>query len=151
MIVKHAKLADLYMADETAWLDAMADFIARGEYSQLDYEHLREFLTDMANRDRKEMKSRLIVLIAHVLKWVHQPGRRSKSWALTILEQQDELSDDLSQASLRNHAMSVLSEAYQKALRRATRETGLKAQRFPSTCPYTLDELLTFDVSDNDK
>ena len=43
-------LTDLYTRDETAWLDTMADLIARGDVSELDFENLREYLTDMAIR-----------------------------------------------------------------------------------------------------
>jgi hypothetical protein len=149
MIVKHTNLADLYEADETAWLDAMAELIARGEFSQLDYEHLREYVTDMANRDRKEVRSRLIVLIAHILKWEHQRSRRSKSWGRTIREQQRELEPDVSRGVLRRHALEVLAEAYQKALGDASYDMGVPEKRFPTECPYTLDQLLEFDVSEN--
>ena len=82
MIVKPTeKLADLYEADETAWLDAMAESIRKGRLDDLDYAHLAEYLEDMAKRDRREVKSRLTVLAAHVLKWQHQPKKRSRSLA----------------------------------------------------------------------
>ena len=40
-------LSALYLEDETAWLDAMAELIAEGRRDELDYEHLREYLHDM--------------------------------------------------------------------------------------------------------
>src|SRR5262249_46997251 len=80
-------LSELYDLDETAWLEAMADLIQQGRCADLDYPHLQEYLTDMARRDRREVKSRLVVLIAHVLKWVHQPDQRSRSWRTTFVEQ----------------------------------------------------------------
>lgn len=64
-------LADLYESDETAWLEAMVELIHQGRISDLDYPHLQEYLADMARRDRREVKSRLTVLIAHVLTWAH--------------------------------------------------------------------------------
>ena len=66
MIAKRTKLADLYEADETAWLDAMAELIRRGDYSELDYEHLQEYLSDMSLRERRAVESRLEVLIQRV-------------------------------------------------------------------------------------
>jgi hypothetical protein len=63
-------LADLYESDETAWLEAMAELAAQRRAAEMDYEHLAEFLTDMARRDRREVRSRLVVLITHLLKWV---------------------------------------------------------------------------------
>ena len=95
MIKASANLADLYEADETAWLDAMVELIRQGAHSELDYAHLEEYLSDMATRERREVKSRLIVLITHILKWVHQSNHRSKSWGRTIIEQRQEISDEI--------------------------------------------------------
>ena len=86
-------LAQLYEADETAWLEAMADLIQQGRWGDLDYPHLEEYLSDMARRDRREVESRLTTLLAHVLKWVHQPDHRSRSWRGTIVEQRQELEE----------------------------------------------------------
>jgi hypothetical protein len=147
MIKATTNLADLYEADETAWLEAMVELLRQGAYGDLDYAHLAEYLSDMANRDRREVKSRLIVLIAHVLKWVHQPQRRAKSWSRTIVVQSQELSDAMGQGILRDHAEAVLADAYQKAVKRAATETELPVERFPAQCPYTLDQLLSFDVT----
>src|SRR5260370_747590 len=88
-------LADLYLADETAWLAAMADVLRAGNFSDMDYPHLMEFMEDMASRDRREVKSRLKILIAHVLKWIHQKEMRTPSWRATVNVQRDDLEDDL--------------------------------------------------------
>src|SRR5687767_8294405 len=84
-------LADLYMVDETAWLDAMAELIRASRIEELDYEHLAEYLEDMARRDRREVKSRLAILMAHVLKWIYQKEKQSPSWRGTITRQRQEL------------------------------------------------------------
>jgi hypothetical protein len=138
-------LADLYEADETAWLDATADLIRRGAYRELDYAHLEEYLSDMARRDRREVESRLVVLIAHVLKWLHQPDQRSRSWQGTVVGQRQELARLVARGVLRNHAEAVLPEMYAEAVERAVAETGLPAQTFPAECPYSLEQLLSFD------
>lgn len=139
------RLADLYEADETAWLDAMATLIRDGRRDDLDFDHLREYLDDMAGRDRREVQNRLIVLIAHLLKWTHQPGRRSKSWRRTVLVQRLRLARLLKSGTLRNHAEFVLAEVYADGVRLATEETGLPPENFPSSCPYTLDQIEGYD------
>lgn len=136
-------LSQLYEVDETAWLEAMADLIQRGQWSDLDYSHLQEYLSDMARRDRREIESRLTTLIMHILKWVHQPDHRSRSWRGTIVEQRQELSSLLASGVLRNHAEVILSVAYTKAVERAAVETGLAADSFAGECPYTLEQLLS--------
>ena len=135
------KLSDLYESDETAWLEQMAALAAAGELAALDLDHLSEYLSDMARRDKREVLRRLAVLMAHLLKWQHQPDRRSRSWELTIREQQEELHDLLESGSLRNHAELELAKAYQKALRRAVVDTELSEEVFPAECPFSLDQL----------
>ncbi len=136
-------LTSLYNEDETAWLDAMSELIRQGRLDQLDYAHLEEYLADMARRDRREVESRLTVLIAHLLKWTHQPRKRTRSWRGTIVAQQQELADDVQGGVLRNHAKAVLPKSYAKAVKRAAAETGLSTKTFPVACPYTLDQLLS--------
>lgn len=135
-------LAKLYEKDETAWLDRMAALAERHEAGEMDFDNLAEFLTSMANRDRKEVKSRLTILLVHLLKWDFQPEKQSKSWKSTIRHQKYELSDDLESGTLYNHAEEVLSEAYGRAVERAVGETGLDEGAFPPACPWTLDQII---------
>jgi hypothetical protein len=146
MIQSAPPLARLYEADETAWLEAMAELIAEGKHEDLDYAHLQEFLTDMAKRDRREVKSRLTLLIAHLLKWTHQKKKRTGSWGATISLQRDELADLLESRSLRNHAEEVLAQAYKRAVRAAAIETDLAVGTFAKKCPWTVEMLLTEKV-----
>ena len=143
-------LAALYEADETAWLEATAELLRHGRLDQLETNTLAEYLTDMARRDRREVESRLIVLIAHALKWDRQPDQRSRSWRATIVEQRQELEGLVGRGVLRNHAEAVLAECHRKAVERAVAETGLLPGEFPAVCPYTLDQLMSADLLGDD-
>jgi len=143
------RLADLYQTDETAWLEAMAGLAAQRRGSELDYEHLAEFLTDMAKRDRREVESRLAVLIAHLLKWQFQPEKRSRSWRLTVEQQRQELRRLLTSGTLRNHAEAMLAEVYADGLKQAVIETGLPESAFPAECPYSLAQVEQESVADD--
>lgn len=138
-------LRDLYERDETAWLDAMAELIREGRHQELDHEHLQEYLSDLARRDRREVLSRLAVLAAHRLKWTHQPSERTRSWRSTIETQRQELEDLLQSAVLRAYAAESLSTAYTRGIRQAVRETDLPESTFPEQSPFTLDDLLSED------
>ena len=140
------QIAALYETDETAWLDAMAELVREGHFSALDYPHLGEYLTDMARRDRREVESRLALLIAHLLKWTHQPDRRSGSWRATVEIQRQELARLFQSGTLRNHAVLAMADAYADGVRQAAAETGLPIGRFPEHCPYTLEQLEGFDL-----
>src|SRR5437879_1404802 len=108
MIQTVEALTALYEADEIAWLETMAELIADGRHDELDYAHLQELLTDMAKRERRELKSRLVKLIAHLLKWTHQKKKRTGSWHATILHQSGEVADIMESRTLRKHAEDVL-------------------------------------------
>ena len=140
-------LATLFTDDETAWLEAMADLIRLRDLAALDLENLAEYLADMARRDRREVKSRLVVLLTHLLKWEFQPEKRSRSWRTTILSQRQELADLASRGVLRTHAETVLPAAYENAVELAAAETGVPAATFPKDCSLTLEQLLVIDVS----
>jgi hypothetical protein len=140
-------LAALFTEDETAWLEAMADLIRLRDLAALDLENLAEYLADMARRDRREVKSRLVVLLTHLLKWDFQPEKRSRSWRTTILSQRQELADLASRGVLRTHAETVLPAAYENAVELAASETGVPAATFPKDCPLTVEQLLAIDVS----
>ncbi len=139
-------LAALYEADETAWLELTAGLVRAGRFDHVDAATLAEYLDDMAKRDRREVESRLVVLLAHLLKWEHQPDRRTGSWLATILEQQRELRRALESGTLRNHAAATLSEAYTNARKQAAAETGLPRGAFPEASAWDLDAALADPV-----
>lgn len=99
----------------------------------------------MGASERKELISRLEVLLAHLLKWQFQPRRRSRSWELTIQEQRSRLSDLLDEnPSLGNpeHLLASLAKSYKYAVIAAQRETRMARDTFPIECPYTLENIL---------
>lgn len=140
-------LSTLYEQDETAWLDIMSELAAQGRLSELDCGHLSEYLADMARRDRREVFSRLVVLMTHLLKWQHQPENRSGSWRGTIRTQRRELRQLLESGTLTNHASSNFAEAYADARRQAADETELPVDVFPKECPWSLVELLSDELA----
>src|SRR5207247_9818991 len=100
------------------------------------------YLADMAKRDKREVFSRLVVLLCHLLKWAHQPERRSGSGRGTIREQRRELRQLLTSGTLRNHAETVLTDAYAEARRQAADETEVSVDVFPAEDARGIDELL---------
>jgi len=136
------ELSVLFEQDEAAWLEAMSALAAAGRYAEMDYRHLSEYLTDMARRDRREVFSRLVVLLSYLLKWQFQPEHRSGSWRGTIREQRRELTQLLESGTLRRHAETVLADAYAEARRQAADESEMSLDAFPSESTRSLDEWL---------
>ena len=144
-MIQTESLTDLYERDETAWLEIMADLVAKKRFAEMDYRHLSEYLSDMAIRDRREVKSRLVQLLLHLLKWEHQPENRASSWENSVFEQRLELQGLLESGTLRNHALEILDAVYALARKEAAKQTKLKIGKFPKECPWSLDELLADD------
>lgn len=138
-------LSLIYEQDETAWLDAMANLAAQGRYAEMDHSNLSEYLADMANRDRREVSSRLVILMTHLLKCEHQPDHRSGSWQGTILEQRRELRKLFESGTLYNYANSILTHSYADARKQAAAETTLPISTFPTECRWEMESLLADD------
>ena len=133
----------LYERDFCLWLERQAAVLREGRLDGLDVANLLEEIEDMGRSDRKAIKSNLVVVLLHLLKQEFQPKRRSRSWLDSILEHRQRLRDDLAESpSLRSHLDAVFPDAYADARARAIVQTGLSAQSFPQTSPYTLAQTL---------
>ena len=83
------------------------------------------------------------VLLLHLLKWRHQPGKRGASWEASILNQRDAIADHLDDnPSLKPLLPQALVSAYRAARRDAIAETGLTGSTFPDMCPWTVEQAL---------
>lgn len=132
-----------YERDYYAWLSTNAELLRHGKLSDIDAENIAEELETMGRREKRELISRLTVLLVHLLKWQFQPSRRSKSWQNTILLQRSDVDDLLDESpSLQGELDNILSRAYTRAKLIAEDETGLDRTVFPETCPYSVDSVL---------
>jgi len=144
--VEALALDKLYEQDETAWLDTMAELIRLGRLKALDYPSLAEYLKDMAARDRREARSRLVGFLMHLLKWEYRPDKRTPSWRTTVLNQRQELVVLAGRGVLRVHAAEILNDAYNDAAELAASETKKRRDAFPVECPYSFDQLLVIEL-----
>jgi hypothetical protein len=136
----------LYEADEHEWIAAQVAALTHGQFDRLDRANLIEYLTETTIRDRRELKSRLIVLLHHILKVELQPEQLTRSLIGTILGQQSEVRSIIEGIpGLGRQADAIAASAWPDAVRRAARETGLPASRFPATLPWTVVQALAFD------
>jgi Domain of unknown function DUF29 len=135
-----------YEEDFYAWTVEQSRLLRAGELSEIDVANIAEEIEGIGRSDRRELRSRLVVLVTHLLKWRYQPGARSKSWSATIDEQRLQIEEVLAESpSLRPKAATMFSDAYAIARARAIAETGLAEEAFPELCPFTLDEVLSRD------
>ncbi|CAM6055304.1 unnamed protein product [Sphagnum tenellum] len=139
----------LYETDEYQWLLDQIKHLREEKYESLDRGNLLQYLEEMAGRDRRELGSRFVVLIQHMLKFRVQPERATLSWVNTVLTQQGEIESMFEEApALKSHAPRLFANAYTRAVKQAARETKIHRDKFPATCPWTIDECLGFDPPD---
>ncbi len=132
-----------YDKDYYFWFTEQAGLLRRGLWQQVDVEHLAEELEDMGKREKRALRSRVVVLLAHLLKYTYQPQQRSPSWNGTIREQRKQLSELLDDSpSLKPRLLEELQDGYISARLLAAGDTGLAATAFPEQCPFTLEQLL---------
>jgi hypothetical protein len=133
-----------YEEDFYAWTIEQANLLRSGNFSTIDAANIAEEIESMGRGDRREIKSRLVVLVMHLLKWRHQPAARSRSWLATIDEQRLQIEGILKESpSLRPMAAAMIPEAHSIARARTIAETGLADEAFPQACPFTPEEVLS--------
>ena len=135
-----------YEVDTAAWAVEQARLIRARRFDMLDIEHLAEEIEDLSKSERRELMSRLVVLLTHLLKWQFQPDYRGNSWIHTIRTQRKRLLKHLDEnPSLRPLLTSPqwFEDAWDSAIDDASRETGLDVDLFPPVCHWTVAEILT--------
>jgi hypothetical protein len=136
----------LYNTDYLAWIEATAQQLEQQDLAQVDWENLIEELRDMGRSEHRSLRSNLVVVLTHLLKWQHQPTRRSGSWKGSITEHRRRIREALEESpSLHPHLKNALARCYADAARIAGDETGLSRATFPQVCPYSDAQILDFD------
>ena len=140
-----SELSTLYQTDYSAWALRNAELLRAGRYAELDLEHLLEEISDMSRSERRELESRLLILLAHLLKWEYQYQILSErwrefkgdSWRATIVEQRKQLAVLLRQSpGLKAVLAETITTAYDDAVDLASKETRLPPETFPANCRY---------------
>ena len=136
----------LYDIDFYEWTQEQARLLGSGRWHDLDLDNLIEEVRSVGLSDKREIESRLQVLVAHLLKWRYQPGQRSSGWAGTIREQRRRIKlVGRDSPSLRGYPSAVFVDEYLGARLKAADETGIDFSLFPETCPFTVEEALDDD------
>ncbi len=136
-------LALEYDQDFHSWIEKHINLLKTGKFEEIDTEHLIEELEDMGKSNIRELESRFMILIAHLLKWQFQLDKQSSSWRGSINEQRVQILRLLKKTpSLRRELNNAINDSYSDALFLASDETSLPEITFPQNCPYTIEQLL---------
>ena len=78
-------IESLYDTDFYSWTQEQSQILSSRDWSRLDLEHLIEEVESLGKQQRQELRSRLSIVLGHLLKWEFQPQCRSRSWLATLL------------------------------------------------------------------
>lgn len=132
-----------YERDFYSWTVHQAAALRAGRLSALDSQNLAEEIEDLGRETFNKLSSIYRVILVHMLKWDHQPERRSRSWVGSIETQRLVMADLLGDnPSLKSRRQEAIGRAYRQARIRAAVETRRDKTAFPEACPYSLDEVM---------
>ena len=132
-----------YHQDFYGWTQEQARLLKEGRINEIDLENLLEEIESMGKSEKRELESRLEILLMHLLKWLYQPNFQGKSWELTIREQRAKTIRHLKEnPSLKAKLVESFGFAYEDARMWAARETGLSLDIFPESCPWSFEQVI---------
>jgi Domain of unknown function DUF29 len=139
-------IAPTYEQDFYAWALESARGLRERRFADIDIEHIAEELEDMGKSRARALESQLARLLAHLLKWAHQPEQRRRyqhSWRATIDRARLEIAEILEEnPGLKPRLPELLGKAYPKGVKGAVAETNLPEATFPEMCPWELQLVL---------
>ena len=81
---------------------------------------IKELIEALGRSEKRALKSHLVRLMAHIIKWKTQPERRSYSWAATIYSAREEIRDI--QSEIPSLTDAVIREMWDRCFLTAKRE-----------------------------
>jgi len=129
----------LYERDLDLWLEMAIIQLKAGDFDNLDVENLIEELEGLSGSNKREIESRLIKLIEHILKrcYVNMPDCY-RGWEVTMISQRDELRRLIRQSpSLKRHFLQSFDESFDTALELV--KTEYDQTDFPDTWQFSAE------------
>jgi hypothetical protein len=140
-ITRKSLNASLYETDFVLWTEETVAKLKARDFDHVDLENLIEEIESLGKSDKKEIRSRLTTLIAHLLKriYVNMP-QEFNGWERTIRNQRTDLElalmDSPSLKTIWNDAFDV---AFRLALRDVRDEHEKKGYQIPEQWQFSRD------------
>jgi Domain of unknown function DUF29 len=139
----------LYEQDFYLWIQTTLQLLRERKLAQLDIENLIEEIDSMGRSERKELKTRLIVLIEHLLKlkyWTEEKDYNARGGRNTIVEQRRQIAYTLADSpSLKSVLNDVFLDCYTDARNDTIRKYQLPSELFPEESAFSLVQVLDAD------
>jgi hypothetical protein len=125
------------------WSQEQARLLRARLFSELDIEHLADEIEDVGKSEKRELASRMAVLLAHLLKWRSQSSYRTNSWRATIADQRKRIALAIKETPSLKAVMrdpDWKEGVWLDARSLARKETGLAHKDLPEACPWSMDD-----------
>jgi hypothetical protein len=105
--------------------------------------NIAEEIESLGKEQVHGLESQLSRLLMHLLKYEHQPSRRSRSWRVSMVNARIRIGRYLrDNPSLKPRVGELLPDAYRDAVKAASAESGIAINDFPPECPYTSAQIM---------
>ena len=82
----------LYERDTLLWIEDTVAKLKAQDFENIDLENLIEEIDELGKSQKKELKSRLLVLLEHLLKRLYVDSPNDfRGWEITIREQRQQI------------------------------------------------------------
>jgi hypothetical protein len=135
-----------YEDDIVAWASEQARLLREGQFDLLDIAHVAEEIEDVGKSEQRELANPMALLLAHLLKWQLQGGRRGASWRITIRNRRRGIVRRLQETPSLRPTLddpNWWAAVWDDATAQAVEETGLSD--FPDACLWTPTQTLDPD------
>ena len=113
-------MTDLYNTDFVEWSDRTVQLLKERRWEEIELNNLIEEVNSLGKSDRRAMRSYLVKLLSHLLKWHYQPQRRSRSWINTIRNARNSMTELIEDSpSLRSYREEIFDQSLSKGERRS--------------------------------
>jgi Domain of unknown function DUF29 len=131
-----------YQDDFYTWTREQGALLRAGRLNELDWQNIAEEIETLGRSEFDKLVSFYRLVILHMLKCDHQPGKHTRSWSISIDNHRESAAEVLADnPGLKPRIGEAVTRAYGHARRDAAEETALPIKTFPTACPYTVDEI----------
>ncbi|MFF9598966.1 DUF29 domain-containing protein [Methylobacterium fujisawaense] len=139
----HAEGRTRYADDLYSWVQEQVALLRAGRVDALDLDNIAEELSDVGLSEYHRLTSAVEIVLLHMLKWDHQPERRSRSWTLSIAEHRERILIQLRKSpGLRSSLDEVQRDGFRLGRLGAARQMRRSPKTLPAECPYSWDDIL---------
>ena len=132
-----------YDRDLYGWALEQAALLRAGRIAQADVPNIAEELDDVGSEQYDKLESALRIILLHLLKWDHQPQRRTRGWRASIMVQRNHVRRVLKKnPGLKSRVDEAVGNAYADARIEAAAQSRLEERSLPARRPYSWQQIM---------